>query len=285
MSLYLNTKLVELSFKRLAPRSTAGKKSLERTSALMYFLAFDAAVKNLDYCPLDLNPRSVEGKNNRNEVELEYVKLVQLKPSEDGQVRHIVTLGRIDKGGNSPEKRISSNFFTVPVKKASEASTVYNYPNRPAPLLKMGLTATDMKWGVDYHDDWETSLPKLLVELKGSSPFTDLAIFVTRNDPLPEGTIKLNDALSYAVHNRFSEKLAIYWVKRMDAEKVFFKHGEYPFQPYYSDPLAVDNLLIEGRSSDKEVLQTLDKKALVDRVVYLEGLLDVQNIEYRSITE
>jgi hypothetical protein len=285
MSLYLNPKLVELSFKRLAPVSSAGKRPLERTSALMYFLAFDAAVKNLDCCPLDLNPRSMEGKNNRQTMELEYVKLVQLKPSEDRQVRHVVVLGRIDKGGTSPEKRISSNFFTVPVKKASESAKVYNYPNRPAPLLKMGSSATHIKWGVDYHNDWKTSLPKLLVELKGNTPFTDLAVFVTRNDHLPDGSVKVHEALSSSIQKRFGEDLATFWAKRMDAEKVFFKHGEDPFRSSYNDPLAVDDLSTESMASDKEALKTLDKDVLVDRVVYLEGLLDAQDIEYQSITE
>lgn len=258
---------------------------MERTSALMYFLAFDAAVKNLDCRPLDLNPRSMEGKNNRQVVELEYVKLVQLKPSDEGKVRHVVTLGKIDKGGSPPEKRISSNFFTVPVKKASESAKVYTYPNRPAPLLKMGAAATNIKWGVDYHNDWKTSLPKLLMELKSSTPFTDLAVLVTRNDPFSDGSMKMHVALSSAIHKRFGEDLADFWAKRMDTEKVFFKHGEDPFRSSYSDPLAADYLSMESRASDKEALKTLDKDVLVDRVVYLEGLLDDQDIEYQLITE
>jgi hypothetical protein len=247
----------------------------------MYFLAFDAAVKNLDCRPLDLNPQSVEGKNNRQAMELEYVKLVQLKPFDDRQVRHVVVLGRIAKGGNSPEKRISSNFFTVPVKKASESAKVYNYPNRPAPLLKMGLSATHIKWGVDYHNDWKTSLPKLLVELKGNTPFTDLAVFVTRNDLLSDGSVKVHEALSFAIRNRFGEDLATFWAKRMDAEKVFFKHGEDPFRSVYSDPLTMDDLSTEGRANNREALKALDKDVLIDRIVYLEGLLDAQDIEYQ----
>jgi hypothetical protein len=285
MSCYLSPKLVELSFKRLAPVSRAGKRQLERTSALMYFLAFDAAVKNLDRCPLDLNPLSMEGKNNRQTMELEYVKLVQLKPSDDRQVRHVATLGMIDKGRNRPEKRISSNFFTVPVKKASDSDKVYNYPNRPAPLLKMGAAATDIKWGVDYHNDWKTSLPELLVELKGNTPFTDLAVFVTRNDPFPDGSVKVHESLAFAIRKRFGEDLAIFWAKRMDAEKVFVKHGETPFRSSYSDPLTGEGFSMESRASCREALKTLDKVVLVDRIVYLEGLLDAQDIEYQSIRE
>jgi len=285
MNQYLDPKLVELSFKRLAPVSSAGKSSLERTSALMYFLAFDAAVKKLDCYPLDFNPRSLEGQNNRQVMALEYVKLVELKPSSDRQIRHVITLGKIDKGKKTPEKRISSNFFTVPLKKASESVQVYNYPRRPAPLLKMGFAATHKKWGIDYYNDWEKSLPKLLVELKGPTPFTDLAVFIARNDALPDDLTKVQEALAFAVRSRFGKDLAAFWTKRIDAEKVFFKHGEHPFRSSYCDPLAEDDLSTENRISDIEVLKTLNKDVLVERIVYLEGLLDNQAIKYQSITK
>jgi hypothetical protein len=284
MSLYLNPKLVELSFKRLAPSSNAGKRPLERTSALMYFLAFDAAVKNVGCCPLDLNPNSLEGRNNRQFVELEYLKLVKLKSSTDRQVRHVVVLGKIDKGGTAPEKRISSNFFTVPVKKASESVKVYNYPNRPSPLLKMGSAATQIKWGVNYHNDWKLSFPNFLGDLKGNTPFTDLAVFVSRNDHLPDNSEKLHEALASVIQERFSEDLATFWARRMDAEKIFFKHGDDPFRSSYSDPLAEDSLSMEKLGGNKESLKTLDRQILIDRIVYLEGLLDAQEIEYQSIT-
>ncbi|MCF8723334.1 hypothetical protein LQ236_001354 [Nitrospina gracilis] len=277
--------MIELSFKRLAPISSAGKKPLERTSALMYFLAFDAAVKKLGCCPLDMNPRSIKGKNNRQVMELEFIKLMQLKPSEDKEARHVVVLGKVEKGGTPPEKRISSNFFTVPVKKASESAEACNYPNRPAPLLKMGSAAARIKWGIDYHNDWKTNLPKLLVELKGNTPFTDLAVFVTRNDPIPKDYTKVHEALSFAIRNRFGQDLATFWEKRMDAEKVFVKHCEDPFRSSYSDPLTADAFTMECNGSDRAALKTLDKDVLADRIVYLEGLLDAQDIEYQSITD
>jgi hypothetical protein len=283
VSLYLNPNLVELSFNRLAPNLSAGKRPLERTSALMYFLAFDAAVNILGCCPLDLNPNSLEGRNNRQSVELEYLKLVQLKSSNDGQVRHVVVLGKIDKGGTAPEKRISSNFFTVPVKKASESAEVYNYPSRPAPLLKMGSAATQIKWGVDYHNDWKSSFPNFLGDLKGNTPFTDLAVFVSRNDIFPDNSEKVYEALTFVIRERFSEDLATFWAKRMDAEKIFFKHGCDPFRSSYSAPLAEGSLSMEKPGSDKESLKKLDKQVLVDRIVYLEGVLDAQKIEYQSI--
>jgi len=43
MSKFLNPSLVLESFERLASKSEGGKAHLERTSAILYFLAFDAA--------------------------------------------------------------------------------------------------------------------------------------------------------------------------------------------------------------------------------------------------
>jgi len=278
--MYLNPKLVESSFKRLAPVANTGKKPLERTSALMYFLAFDAATKRLDCCPLDLNPRTSNGKTHRDAMALEFVKLVRLKNGADLGIRQVSVLGKIERGGNSPEKRISSNFFTVPVKKASESAKSYNYPNRPSPLLKMGLAATGLKWGVDYHDSWRNNLPKLLTEMKGNTQFTDLAIFAFRNDSLPEAE-NAREALSEALKKRYSEDFAMFWSGRMEAEKVFFKHGDDPFRSSYQDSLTESMFSAIVGTSDREPLKSMDKESLIDRIVYLEGLLDAHDIEFQ----
>jgi hypothetical protein len=283
MTSYFNSKLVDLSFKRLAPVTNTGKKPKERTSALMYFLAFDAAAKKLDCCPLDLNPRSLDGKNNRQEVELEFVKLVRLKNSSDMKVRQVLVLGKVETGGTAPEKRISSNFLTVPLKKASEAAKVHNYPNRPAPLLKMGMAATGVKWGVDYHNDWRTNLPKFLSETKGSTPFSDLAIFVCRNEKVPKSAQNYREALAIVLKEKFSEDLAEFWSKRIEAEKVFMNHGDDSFRNSYNESLTEEAFAIQSSASDKGMLNSLEKPVLVERVLYLEGLLDAQEIEYQSI--
>lgn len=285
MAQYLNQKLVDFSFKRLAPKTNVGKKPLERTSALMYFLAFDAVAKKLDCCPLDLNPKASDGKNNREAVELEFVKLVMLKNTDDMQVRQVSVLGKIEKGGTAPEKRISSNFLTVPLKKASESAKAYNYPSRPASLLKMGASATGLKWGADYHDDWRTNLPRFLSEVKSNTPFTDLAIFVFRDAKVSADSQNVRDALADLIKNRFSEDFAAFWTKRIDAEKVFFKHGDDPFRPTHQESLSETTVISEASASDAESLKSLDKQTLVDRIVYLEGLLDAQEIEYQSINK
>lgn len=281
---YLNQKLVDFSFKRLAPKTNAGKKPRERTSALMCFLSFDAAVKNLDCCPLDMNPKTADGRDNRHAMELEFVKLVTLKSAADMKIRQVSVLGKTETGGKSPEKRFSSNFLTVPLKNASEAIKAFNYPRRPASVLKMGPSSTELKWGIDHHDEWRTNLPKLLNEVKSNTPFTDLAIFVFRDGKISAEINNIRDALAEMIKVRFTEDLASFWIKRMEAEKVFFKHGDDPFRDSHQEALAETSAPEKSSASDSGALKSLDKQILVDRVVYLEGLLDAQDIEYRSIT-
>jgi len=280
MKVYLNSKLVESSFRRLAPRDNTGKKHKERTSALLYFLAFDAAAKKLSCNPLDVNPKTTNGKNNRDAMTLEFAKFVLLQPASDSSIRQVSALGGVEIGGNDPDKRISSNFFTVPVKKASESAKACNYPNRPAaPLLKMGANATGIKWGISYHDNWDTNLPKLTTEMKGGTPFTDIAIFILRNDALPKGH-DVQESLLCALQARFSKELVEFWSCRMNSERILFKHGKDPYCDNRQDSLTESAFSAVGGTSDREALQSLDKATLIDKVVCLEGLLAAHDIDY-----
>ncbi|RAJ98466.1 hypothetical protein [Aliidiomarina maris] len=285
MSLYFSPELVEQSFNRLTPVSTAGKKSLERTSALMYFIAFAATISRLGVSSLDMNPRTFEGKTNRQAMELEYVKLVQLKSFDDGVIRHVSVLGKIDIGGKHPEKRISSNFFTVPLTKASKSTTEYDYPSRPAPIMKMGLSATQIKWGLSYHSDRKKNLPKLFTEFKSNTPFTDLAVFVSRYDSLPEKVATIHEALTFVIRDRFEEDFANFWLARINSEKIFFRPMDQPFSSTFSDALVTDNNFRTSSNTDEEALRALEKGVLEKRVIYLESLLDAQDIKYQPIIE
>ena len=281
MSLYLNPKLVECAFRRLVPSDSTGKSPKERTSALMYFLAFVAAVKKLDCCPLDLDPGTTHGKNNRSVMGVEFAKLVLLKASTDRKIRQVCTLGQVEISDTEPEKRISSNFYTVPLKKASESAKANDYPHRPAaPLLKMGQVATGLKWGISYHDAWRENIQKFFTEIKSNTPFTDLAIFVFRNECLPGDYDNVRDALSCNMQERFGADVATFWTCRMDNEKVFFKHGNDPFCSTYHESLTESEFSAVGGASDRDALQALDKAALIDRVTYLEDLLAANDIEY-----
>lgn len=280
MPVYLSPKLVERAFRRLAPSESTGKSPLERTSALMYFLAFVATVKKLDCCPLDLNPDTMDGKNKRSVMGVEFAKFVLLKPSSDRRVRQVFTLGQVKIGDKTPEKRISSNFYTVPLKKASESAKEYEYPHRPAPLLKMGQAATGLKWGVSCHNDWRDNLQKFFTEIKSNTPFTDLAIFVFRNECLPDGYDNVRDVFTCIMQERFGADVATFWSCRIDAEKRFFKYGDALFCDAYHEPLTESEFSAVGGASDREALQALDKAALIDKVTYLEALLAANDIEY-----
>lgn len=275
MSKYFSSQQVLTSFKRLSSRKEDGKTHLERTSVLMYFLAFDAVCKKNEVTILDLDPHESEGKHNRKAVELEFTKLVLLHRS-NGIIRQVCKLGEVDSGGTDPEKRISSNFLTVPLKKASGHSEPDFYPKRPrAPLFRMGLAATQRKWGLGYHNDWAENLPIFMSEIKDSTPFTDLAIFILRDSPInPNACADYLSALTSLMKERFSNQLADFFIRRIEKEKVFVKHIVDPYTDNY-EPFAEQS---KGASDDR--FETLKRKDLLSYINYLEVTLEANDIQF-----
>jgi hypothetical protein len=275
MSKYFSSQQVSTSFKRLSSRKSDGKTHLERTSVLMYFLAFDAVCKKNGTQVLDLDPHKVEGKSNRKAVELEFTKLVLLHRSH-GTIRQVCKLGEVASNGTDPEKRISSNFLTVPLKKASDHSEPYFYPKRPrAPLFKMGLAATHMKWGLEYHDEWAENLPIFMSEIKDSTQFTDLAIFILRDSPIsPNAGTDYLSALTTLVKERFSNRLATFLIARIEKEKIFAKHIVDPFTDSY-EPFAK---MSKGASAGR--FEKLERKDLLSYINYLEQTLQANDIHF-----
>lgn len=277
MAKYLNAEMVCQSFSRLKSRKQTGKVHLERTSVLMYFLAFDSACKFFNTEILNLDPESLDGKNARKQIEAEYAKLILLE--RDGSAFKLVTeLGKIDSNGTIPEKRISSNFFTVPLKKASEQKEPYHYPKRPdAPLLKMGLASTGKQWGISYHEDWESSLPKFFSDIKESTPFLDLAIFVFRDFGFENTQNGIICVIKGLLEQRFTKKLADFWSSKIDKEKLFTRHMI--DAPFVADHSLFTKSYPVNLSATKTYAQ-MNKKDLIERIVYLEGIFDEQGIEY-----
>lgn len=280
--MYFSEEQVSISFQRLASRKRAeGKKTkthLERTSILMCFLAFDARCKNTNMTRLDMNPDNLDGRGNREAVAIEFSKLVLLdfKPR---RLRQVLELGKVSGDGKDPAVRFSSNFLTVPLKKATEQSDEFFYPKRPAssPMIRLGQAATGMKWGMSYHQDWPFSLPKLMSEVKDSTPFTDLAIFVMRDTKLA-GADYL-EALTSAIYGRFSEKLANFWTERIKKERVFVRHIlPNPFSPSHQ-PFARLSFSPPTRGYD-----ALSKTELIEHLVHLEGILEANQIEFEPLT-
>ena len=276
---FLSDPLIDIAFERLTYNSE-GKTPMERTSALMYFLAFDSVVRSSGPSPLDLNHASASGKRNRDLMGIEFVQLVQLKKGSDKRPRQISALGQISNDGKAPEKRISSNFFTVPLKKASEMLAPYYYPQRPAPVFKMGKSATGIKWGLDYHESWQENLPKLLRDVKSSTPFTDLAVIVLRNRQISKNPNDLQQALIEGLEEKYTDQLRTFWIKRVNSELIFCKHGNDPFQTSPGNPLAMEALSRKTSASRSGEIPRMTTSELEDRIRYLEKLLDLNNILY-----
>jgi hypothetical protein len=273
MAKYLSQELVCKSFERLSSRNNTGKTHLERTSALMYFLSVDAAFKHFDVSVLDLNPDSLEGKNNRKQVELEFTRLVLVGNSHDG-VSQVTELGKIDEGGTHPEKRISSNFLTVPLKKASNQTTPFLYPNRPkCPLFKMGLTATGKKWGVIFHESWMTNFLAIMTSIKGSTPALDLAVFVCRDAAIDDEASDIFVALEQNLRKRFSKNLADFWIQRIEREKAMHRSVEVAFTDHHASFAGVYK---QASASKKEYTQ-MTTSELIARIHQLESMLATTN--------
>lgn len=281
--MYFSADQVSLSFKRLASRKRAdGKKTkahLERTSVLMCFLAFDTRCKVANLTRLDMNPDKPDGKANREAIALEFAKLVLLDPTPR-KIKQVLELGKVSNAGKDPANRLSSNFLTVPLKKATEQSGVFFYPKRPpsAPMIRLGQAATGLKWGMEYHQDWPTSLPKLLSEIKDSTPFTDLAIFVMRDTRLT-GPDYI-EALSNAIKERFSSQLAQFWVQRIKNEKVLARH--ILVNPFSSTHQAFAR---STQTVSVNRFDTVTRDKLIEHISNLEEILEANQIEFEPLTE
>lgn len=277
MPSFLKPELINESFKRLGTCDTHGKKHLERSSGIFYFLAIAATCKNNGCEPLDLNPDSLTGKTNRESVELEFSKLVKIKSRDPNISRSVVELGKIETGGTPPEKRISSNFFTVPLKKASIVNVEFSYPKRPAPLLKMGIFATGRNWGVCLDDDWQCNLPRFLAETRTTTPFIDLAIFVLKSHRFPNAINNELEAIEVALHSLYGASITIYWMAKIHSELRFRRGFSFQFVDTYNDPLSDGEPVIEEKLSDPLNLSAMSHVQLIERVQFLERLIFINN--------
>lgn len=272
---YLNENLIRESFLRLRQNESGGKIGLERTSALMCFLAFDALLKRTSVTPpLDFDPEVSIGNNNRSGLTREFSRLVQLKNGSEPY--HVINLGEVTVGGNTPEKRFSSNFLTTGMKKATTSATAYDYPTRPSnPLLILGPKATGLIWGMDRHSNWKENLPVFLEGRKTKTPFTDLAIFVLRQRGFESTATMLQEGLIDGLCEIFTPELCEFWKKQVTLEKVYFEEVENPFQNSTSFPFADCSWMGDFQPINETV-------ALSSRVTYLEGLLHMHNIPFEE---
>lgn len=271
---YLNENLLKEAYLRLRQKEIGGKAGLERTSALMYFLAFDAVIKRTGLTPpIDLDPEISSGKNNREIFAREFARLVQLRSGVNSC--QVSNLGEVDSG-KSPEKRFSSNFLTVSLKKATTSEQNHEYPSRPTrPLLMLGPKATNLKWGVDRHPDWKVNLPVYLSGRRTKTPFRDLACFVLRQRGFDPLIATLRDSLSHGLKETFTNDLYDFWKMQLSLEEIYADKVTEPFQLTMPNVFGDCTWLGEGKNTD-------ELASLSMRVNYLEGLLRVHKIPFEE---
>jgi hypothetical protein len=273
MSNYLNPSLVQESFDRLASKNAGGKSHLERTSAILYFLAFDAACHSTQKSDLDLDPDKLYGKNNRKLLELEFTKLVHLD-SEHGQIIQFLEFGKIDSSNIAPEKRISANFLTVPLKKATAVSQPYYYPNRPrAPLLMLGTVATMKKWGIVHHPDFEKNFFVILSTANSSTPAFDLAVLIFRDSEFTSLHQDIYNSLNEKLANKFTKKVASLFQKRIDKEKILIRSKHLAFVDGYHNFIKSE----KRKLSNDNQYEKMSKEKLIAKIHELEASINTLN--------
>jgi hypothetical protein len=271
--------LIQSSFAKLRQSIVEGKTGIERTSALMYFLAYDCTARN--HYPLSLNPDTAVGKQNRDALTREYCKLVTVRVLGLGQLWSVSDLGLVTLNGTDPAKRISSNFLTVPLKKASQGTSPMNYPNRPKPLLRLGNGLGVGNWGIASHPHWNKNLPIFLSGRITKWPFTDLAIFVLRDSEFTNIS-SLRGTLEYLIEDRFSLPLADYWKMQIAIE--FDRKGFKPLEQWsaseYHAAFEDDQWMKSIGVEDHVVALNERVTSLEHRIYYLEHLLRKHKIPF-----
>lgn len=263
---FINPDQIKASFANLATNSTQGKTHSERTSVIFYFLAFDATCKRVGTHTLDFNHETLAGKANRAIMETEFERL-SLVARQSKETFQITELGKVTLQRKSPATRISSNFFTVPLKKASNQNVIYSYPKRPStPVLNLGKTNKCTNWGITYHPEWTKNLSKLFSEAKGFTYFTDLAICIFRDTEIGEGNITME--LTRKIGERFSLELTGYWAERIKKEKLLWRPiSERCSTDYHT------NALMEIALATVNPYEAMTKKQLIQKILELESEL------------
>jgi hypothetical protein len=271
--MYFSKDLVRKSFCNLACLDSKGKLGIERTSALMYFLAFSAMKKNNQAMSFD--PSYSQGLDNRKTISRQYSKLVTVKNNGSESVDFIQDLGKIEINSPfTPDKKISSNFLTVPLKKASDSDKPQDYPKRPKPLLRLGKVGNVGRWGIEMHPSWQENFHLFLEDRKSKTKYFDLAIVVLRDEEF-EGTQSLKEALSELLRKKFSSELSTFWNSKLNWEIKTFKEGTSKwYDKTYPDTFEKFDWL-EKKAADHSV------KSLSNRILYLENLLRSNNINFK----
>ncbi|OMF56537.1 MoxR family ATPase [Paenibacillus sp. FSL R5-0766] len=179
--MYFADQTFRTNYRMLQPLEQGGKLGRETTSGLAYFFSLDRLQKKLGLEIIDLHPESAD----RQEFISMFIETLMVGRDEQNNELQATSLGFIEVGASSLEKKVSSNFLTVPVKKGSRQQELLPYPGRPGPLVNLGLdTGIHGKWGITKNPEWKDNFLKFINRrLCGSNTFP-LIVFLLRNRPL-----------------------------------------------------------------------------------------------------
>ena len=235
--MFVSDETLRISFGRLTSSNSTGKVGTERTSALMYFLAFDLLVTRVlpgQPACVDLDPDTNKGRYNREMFVAQFMRLVTISQEPLLQIQ---SFGVVTQGSTPPEKRASANFLTTPLKRASQAAEAQAYPKRPAPLLELGQTEANVRWGVRRHPKWRTNFGRFITETRSNTPFIDLAVVVLRDANVADLEGNGADVLKLALQERFSDAVSSLWGRNIANEKMKPHSPPIVYQPAASRAL------------------------------------------------
>lgn len=262
--MYIQPTLVKDAFLRLKTNTTAGKRSLERTSSLMVFLSYAAMAKKYDREIIDVDFDNAEGEKIRTELSLEFDRLLGVASQKS-----IVELGAVTFGGKNPRERLSSNFLTTHIPAARKQAGAFLYPKRPQPpVLVLGKGGTGLTNGIKKNQDWSAGLEAHLTDVQSRTPFSDLAIFVLRGKAVEDCGKCIQDVLASELKKLYPADVAEFWRMKMKAERPFAKY--YPISDYLSESY---NDMLAGLTSPtrRAELNSMSKHDLVELILTLES--------------
>lgn len=220
---------IEDAFHTLREQEDTPKAGKERTSGLFFFLAFDMLQRLRD--GEKIVPMSPNGEARKQMAQC-YSELVAIPAN--GEEWMVMNLGEIDyTGTRTPEKKINGDFFTTPLKRASQMLDGMDYPGRPLgrPLLCLGKSVGGECWGIGKHLEWADNLPYYLMNRCSAFPWTALAVFVLREHEWGDSAKKDSEDFGGALRGKFTEELCAFWEQRMRHEsRKFADFGGADFQ-------------------------------------------------------
>jgi len=249
MTKYLNEELVKNAFDNLRAKGD-GKLNHERSTAIFVALSFNAISHKTNEQVLDLSPDSDLGKYHRDLFKAQYEELVAIESGkQQKKYKQIWEFGVVKESSKSPSVKLSSNFLTTRLKKASTMMTALEYPGRPkgVPLLLLGEEGSGVSYKAKHTKNWFQNIPTVLRHAPTKTPLIDLALLVFRDVELTDAKTP-KDNLQTMIATRFTQDFSEWWIERLEKELIF----------------RTDRKCLEKRSYRKQKTITFDVEVIPD---------------------